>query len=227
MKDIILLHGAIGSKEQLEPLRKLLSKKGFKAYSMNFFGHGGEPFSKEGFGIKVFCWQLQNFIRENKLQKPMVFGYSMGGYVALRLACKFPNALGDIVTLGTKFDWTPQSAKQEIEKLNPKKIEEKNPAFAASLKKLHAPADWKELLSKTCDMLKSLGKEPLLTEKEFAEIENNVTICLGDRDTMVTREESEKAAEALPNGKFEMLKNTPHPIEKADAGKLAECIANL
>jgi len=226
MKNIILLHGAIGSKQQLEPLRKLLSKKGFKAYSMNFFGHGGEPFSKEGFGIKVFCWQLQNFIRENKLQKPMVFGYSMGGYVALRLACKFPDALADIITLGTKFDWTSQTAKKEIQNLHPEKIEEKNPAFAASLKKLHAPNDWKELLLKTSGMLKSLGKEPLLTEKEFAEIESNVTICLGDQDRMVTRQESERAAKALPNGKFELLKNTPHPIEKVDAGKLAEVIVS-
>lgn len=220
MKTILLLHGAIGSKKQLEPLSKILKGKKFDVHTLNFFGHGGEPFHEEGFGIKIFSWQVQNFI--NKLQKPAVFGYSMGGYVALRLAYKFPDLLGDIITLGTKFAWTPEAAKKEAAMLDPKKIEEKIPAFAESLKKMHAPNDWKELLAKTSDMLKTLGKEPLLTEKEFSEIENKVTICLGDKDNMVTREESESAAEMLPNGKFHLLKDTPHPIEKADAGKVAE-----
>lgn len=220
MQTIILLHGAIGSKEQLELLREILKKQKFDVHSFNFFGHGGEPFHKEGFGIKVFSWQLQNFIRTNKLQKPTVFGYSMGGYVALRLAYKFPDLLGDIITLGTKFNWTPETAAKEADMLNPKKIEEKVPAFAVSLKKLHAPNDWEELLVKTADMLKALGQEPLLTEKELGEIQNKVTICLGDKDNMVTREESENAAEHLPNGKFVLLENTPHPIEKVAVEKI-------
>lgn len=224
MQTIILLHGAIGSKEQLEPLQKILKKQKLNAVSFNFFGHGGEPFHEEGFGIKIFSWQLQNFIRANKLQKPSVFGYSMGGYVALRLAYRFPDLLGDIVTLGTKFAWTTETAKKEAAMLDAKKMEEKVPAFAESLKKLHAPNDWKELLAKTSGMLKDLGKEPLLTEKEFAEIENKVTICLGDKDNMVTREESKAAAESLPNGKFVLLENTPHPIEKIEAEKLINAV---
>jgi len=225
MSDIILLHGALGSKEQLSSLGRALKKKGMKVHALNFFGHGGEPFSKEGFGIKVFSWQLQNFIRDSKLKKPNVFGYSMGGYVALRLACKFPDAMGDIFTLGTKFDWNPATAKKEAELLNTEKMEKKNPAFAESLKKLHAPNDWKELLSKTADMLRAIGKEPLLTEKEFEEIENKVTVCRGDQDSMVTLEESENAAETMPNGKFVSLAGMHHAIEKVNAEKLADVIA--
>jgi pimeloyl-ACP methyl ester carboxylesterase len=222
MQPIILLHGALGSKEQLEPLRKHLQKQKLNVLSFNFFGHGGEPFHDEGFGIKIFCWQLQNFIRANELQKPAVFGYSMGGYVALRLAYKFPDLLGDIITLGTKFDWTPETARKEAAMLDAVKIETKVPAFAESLKDLHGANDWKELLAKTAEMLKALGKEPLLTEKEFAEIENKVTICLGDHDNMVNREESESAAGALPNGKFMLLENTPHPIEKVKPETIAQ-----
>lgn len=224
MQTIILLHGAIGSKAQLEPLQQILQKEKLNPLSFNFFGHGGEPFHDEGFGIKIFSWQLQNFIRANNLQKPAVFGYSMGGYVALRLAYKYPHFLGDIITLGTKFNWTPESAKKEASMLNPDKIEEKVPAFADSLKQQHAPNNWRELLANTVDMMKTLGKEPLLTEKELAGIKNKVTVCLGDKDNMVTREESEAAAKALANGKFVLLENTPHPIEKVDAEKIVSGI---
>ncbi len=222
--EIILLHGALGSKEQFKPLEKDLKKQGFKVHSLNFSGHGGQPFRKEGFGIKVFCWELQNFIRTKKLQHPRVFGYSMGGYVALRLACKFPDLLGDIITLGTKLGWNTETAEKESGMLQPEKIEKKTPAFAAELKKCHAPNDWKELLSKTAEMLKQLGKEPLLTKKEFNDIKNKVTICLGDEDNMVTQKESEQAAKDLPDGKFLLLKNTPHQIEKVDLKKIAEVL---
>ncbi len=34
---------------------------------------------------------------------------------------------------------------------------------------------------------------------------------------MVTREESERTVEILQNGKFHLLKDTPHPIEKVEA----------
>jgi pimeloyl-ACP methyl ester carboxylesterase len=220
MQSIILLHGAVGSKAQLEPLQKLLQREKLNAVSFNFFGHGGELFHDEGFGIKIFSWQLQNFIRTHHLQRPAVFGYSMGGYVALRLAYKFPDLLGDIITLGTKFDWTPEGANKEATMLDPNKIEEKVPAFAALLKKLHAPNDWKVLLAETAGMMRTLGKEPLLTKKEFTAIKNKVTVCLGDKDNMVTREESEQTAKALPNGKFVLLENTPHSIEKLDAEKV-------
>ena len=220
--DIILLHGALGSKEQFAALGKVLKKEGYKVHAINFSGHGGEPFRTEGFGIKIFSWELQNYIRTKKLQKPKVFGYSMGGYVALRLAFKFPEVLGDIFTLGTKFDWNPKTAEKESKMLDAKTIESKVPAFAAALKKLHAPNDWKELVSKTAEMLTELGEEPLLTKNEFSGIKNKVTIAVGDEDTMVTKEETEKAAKALPNGRFQLLKKTPHEIDKVEVIKIVE-----
>jgi len=69
MSDIILLRGALGSKDQPSSSGKALKKKGMKVHVFDFFGHGGELFSKGGFGIKVFSWQLQNYIRESKLKK--------------------------------------------------------------------------------------------------------------------------------------------------------------
>ena len=38
---------------------------------------------------------------------PLCFGYSMGGYAALLLEAMSPGTLGGVVTLGTKFEWTP------------------------------------------------------------------------------------------------------------------------
>ena len=46
-------------------------------------------------------------------------GHSMGGYVALKLALKRPELVDRIITLGTKFNWTPEVAAKEVKMLNP------------------------------------------------------------------------------------------------------------
>ena len=50
MKNIILLHGAIGAKDQLEPLAAELKQQGYNVFTLSFSGHGQTPF-QVNFGI--------------------------------------------------------------------------------------------------------------------------------------------------------------------------------
>lgn len=215
MNLVLLLHGALGSKTQLDPLKSELEKKGRRVYSINFSGHSGEPFS-ETFGIETFAHNIGTFLAENSLSAVDIFGYSMGGYVALWFAYLNPAKVGRIVTLGTKFDWNLESAEKETKKLNAEKIEEKVPAFARILQNRHAPNDWKELLAKTSAMMKKLGADPLLSKEILASIRNEIQVLLGDQDDMADRSYSEEVSRILANATFTLLQETPHPIEKVD-----------
>jgi pimeloyl-ACP methyl ester carboxylesterase len=215
MKKLILLHGALGDASLFQAWQEPLKKK-FQCYSFNFSGHGKKPFDDEGFGIEVFADELRKFINSNKLKGADVFGYSMGGYVALYLASLKPELIGKITTLGTKFNWTPESAEQEVEKLNPELIIEKVPAYAKALAEKHGKKEWKTVVWQTAGMMLELGDEPLLTNAVFATIPNKVNILLGDEDNMVTKLESENTAKALPNGSFKLLPKTVHPLEKIE-----------
>jgi pimeloyl-ACP methyl ester carboxylesterase len=220
---VLLLHGALGCSTQLEPVRLALEEKGLAVYDLNFSGHGGEPFTDK-FGIETFAEEIRNFIVSNKLNGLTIFGYSMSGYAALWMAHQYPSLVQEVVTLGTKFDWSPDSAEKEIKKMNPEKIEQKIPAFARLLQTRHAPNDWKELMSKTADMMKQLGDAPLLTESILAQINIPITIALGDADDMADRAYSERVAQRLPNAKFVLLSETPHPIEKVSVERIVELI---
>jgi pimeloyl-ACP methyl ester carboxylesterase len=144
--------------------------------------------------------------------------------VALWLAQTHPHLVGKIVTLGTKFDWNPESAAREVKKMNPDTIQEKVPAFARMLETRHRPNNWKELLNKTALMMTKLGSQPLLTTGILSTINHPVSILLGDQDDMADRSFSEEVATILPQGRFQLLKNTPHPIEKADLTILCKLI---
>lgn len=224
MKTIILLHGAIGAKDQLEPLAVELKQQGYVVYTLSFSGHGQTPFAAN-FGIEQFALELEQFNKENNLDKPSVFGYSMGGYVALYLAHQQPALLGDIITLGTKFDWTPEISAKEIKMLDSKTIIEKVPKFAEALQKRHGQ-DWKLLLQKTAEMMLSLGTKNNLSLTDFTTIENKVLIGLADKDTMITLEETIAVYKQLKNGAMYMLPNTKHPIETINVGLLTSLILN-
>lgn len=221
MNPVLLLHGALGSKTQLDPLKTLLESKGRFAYLMNFSGHSGNPFSTN-FGIETFADDIQQFLKQNNLSKVDIFGYSMGGYVALWFAKQHPQRVGKIVTLGTKFDWSIASAEKETKKLNPEKIEEKVPAFARILQARHAPNDWKELLAKTSQMMTGLGEKPMLKQEVLSAIQTETHILLGDSDDMADRQYSEEVSRMLQNATFSLLADTPHPIEKVNLTQIAK-----
>lgn len=213
-KPLLLLHGALGSKNQLEPLKNQLASH-FEVYPLNFEGHGGDT-SESQYSIELFTQNVLDFIETEKLGEVNIFGYSMGGYVALNLASQHPQVISQIITLGTKFDWTPESAAREAKMLNPDVIEEKVPHFANKLSETHKPADWKSLVLRTAEMMKKLGDRPAVNPEKLQQISHKVIIGIGDKDQMVSLEESTLAASHLPNGTLHVFEGFPHPIEKVD-----------
>jgi pimeloyl-ACP methyl ester carboxylesterase len=220
MNSLLLLHGAIGAKDQLLPLAEIL-KNNFDVHTISFSGHGGEPLPTS-FNIEKFADDVLTYLKQKNISKTTIFGYSMGGYVALYLAKHHPDKIEKVITLATKFDWTPEIAAKEIKMLNPEKIAEKIPAFAASLEKRHQPNDWKMVLQKTADMMVTLGDNNTLKLPDYNTISIPVLLMIGDEDNMVTLTETQAVCNNIPNGKLIVLKNTQHPIEKVDVAKLGE-----
>lgn len=226
MQQVLLLHGAIGSQEQLYPLRDQLSLAGYEVHSVNFSGHGGKS-STNQFSIEQFGEEVYQYIQEHSLGELLVFGYSMGGYVALFLASKYPGIFKKVCTLGTKFNWTPEIAAKEVKMLNPSAIEEKVPAFAQILATRHGMDHWKLLLNNTATMLTGLGNNPLLTDGVLQKIDLPVLLLIGQKDNMVSIEETEATKQCLQQGSIFILQGTPHPIEQVNIGLLVEQLNNF
>jgi pimeloyl-ACP methyl ester carboxylesterase len=220
---LILLHGAISSGKQFDRLLPLLNKE-FDVHIFSFPGHGGKEIPSEPFSIDLFASALLEYLHSEKISSASVFGYSMGGYVALYLASRHPLLFNKIFTLGTKLEWTEDIAAKETSQLNPEKIEAKVLAFAEALKQLHSPEDWKTVLHKTSELLINLGRNPILNEKDFQKIKIPVLIGLGDEDKMVSKAESENAVNQLKHGRLLLLPETHHVFEKVNQHVLAEYI---
>lgn len=215
MQTLLILHGAIGASDQLIPIAEALSDT-YKVHTLDFSGHGGKPYATEPFSIQLFAADVLAYMEAEQLEKVSIFGYSMGGYVGMYLAKHHPEQVDKIVTLATKFHWDEETAAKEIKMLNADKIAAKVPAFAATLEKRHAPNDWKEVLQRTADMLIAMGKDNPLRMEAYSGIEHPAMILIGDRDKMITLEETVNVYRALPNAQMGMLPHTHHPIEQVN-----------
>lgn len=219
MKKILLLHGAIGAVDQLNPLKEKLRGK-YEVHSINFTGHCGSEIPNEPFSIEMFADDIVSYIDKNDLAGINIFGYSMGGYAALYAALMNQGKLGKIFTLATKFDWSNEIAEREVKMLDAQTIEQKVPKFAEELSMRHGADKWVTVLEKTSEMMVALGRNNLLTVETLGNMKNEVLVGVGDRDKMVSIEESSAAFRAMPNSKLLVMPGTPHPIEQVDVNRL-------
>ena len=224
--DLLLLHGALGSKGQFDPLIPLIENN-FVVHTLDFEGHGSTPAIHSNFRDEHFMENIVDYMDKHNLSCVDIFGYSMGGFVALCLAAKIPQRLRRVFTLATKFNWTPEIAAKEITHLDAEIIEKKVPRFAQTLSERHKAEGWKNVLARTREMFMHISSHRTLAEPEFKNMLHPVRLSLGDRDQMVTMEETLEVFRMLPNGQLQIFPCTPHPFEKVPLKPLAEAIISF
>ena len=226
-RSLILIHGALGAASQMAPLADALRGR-FGTHLLELEGHGETPSPDKHFSIDRFAQQLRNFIETESLAPARIFGYSMGGYVALRLASEQPDLIASIATLGTKLDWSPESAARETSRLDPATIRAKVPKFADALERRHAKSGgWEQLLARTAALMNGLGAKPLVDAAAFARVTARVRLMVGDRDSVVTVDETARGARAAPKGELAVLPGTPHPLEQVHVPLLASLLVDF
>lgn len=215
MQHLLLLHGALGDGEQFKSIASAL-KDEFQVHTLNFSGHGGGPIPAERLSIPLFAAEVINYLDNHKIEKVALLGYSMGGYVALYVSKNYPDRIWSVITLAAKFYWDKTIAEKEIKMMDAETIASKVPKFAKQLEARHAPTDWKILLKKCAEMLHDLGEENTLMLEDYSTVKTRALILIGDRDKMVTVEETVAVYKQLPNAAMGILPFTPHPIEQAN-----------
>jgi len=218
---ILLIHGALGSASQVAPLGALLADV-YDVHVVELEGHGDTPASETSYNVGRFAQGVRDFMRGQRIERAAIFGYSMGGYVALHLAAESPELVTSVATLATKLAWTPAVAARETSRLDPATIRNKVPAFADVLERRHAKAGgWEAVLAKTSALMIELGERPIVEASTFTRISQRVRLLVGDRDTVVTVDETAAAARAIGRGELGVLPNTSHPFEQVRLSLLA------
>jgi pimeloyl-ACP methyl ester carboxylesterase len=224
--DLLLLHGALGSKSQFSPLIPLFGDT-FHVHTLDFEGHGESGPKDRPFRNNYFEENVLEYLDDHSIEKVHVFGYSMGGQIALNLAAAHPERIDRVFTLAVKFKWTPEIAAKEAAFLDADYISQKFPRYAETLEQRHVAAGWKNVLRKTKEMFLGLDTRNRSPAEEVRKISHLVRIGLGDRDNMVSLEETVEVYESLQRGELQVFPNTSHPLEKVPLSHLTYSLGDF
>jgi pimeloyl-ACP methyl ester carboxylesterase len=226
--NLLLIHGALGSASQLAKLQQALGG-GHTIHVVELEGHGNTPATQPRFSMERFIADVRNVISANSIERTAIFGYSMGGYIALKLAAESPDNVTSVITLGTKMHWTPEIALLETSRLDASRIRANVPAFAVHLSKRHrgVPGGWELVLDRTTALMTELGSQPMIDSTILSQIRQPVRMMVGERDAIVSIEETASAVKSIPKGELAVLPNTPHPLEQTRVSLVASMIQDF
>jgi len=220
---VVLLPGALGAAPQFDELRAHFAENE-AVYAFSLSGHGNSA-PDAPFSMSLFAASLLRFLDDHNLPKVNIFGYSMGGYIALYVAALYPDRVSAVATYGTKLDWSPAVADQMKRMFDPEKIALKAPQLAESLAVLHA--DWQALCRYTADFLVDLGNGQGLQDGMFANITCPVSIGRGTEDHVVGLDESLRVAQMLKFGKLVEIPGGKHQMELVDSNILFKFVEEV
>ena len=232
---ILLLHGALGARDTLQSLADALQPilpPDTAVHAHEFAGHGTTPDADAPadtpYDVARLAAGVLDAMDARGVERATLFGYSMGGYVALLLAAEHPARVRAVVTLATKLAWTPEVAAREASRLDAGAIRAKVPRFADALAARHAGAGgWERVLARTAAMLHAIAARPPVTPDVLARVACPARVCVGDRDATVTLDECATAVRTLPHGELAVLPGTGHPLEHADPTRLAREVTEV
>jgi pimeloyl-ACP methyl ester carboxylesterase len=218
---ILLLHGALGQDHEFIPLIRKLQAT-YDCTALNFSGHGDATSRSHMVDLGVLIEDLVEFFHQNG-RDYFLFGYSLGGFVALNYCLAYPAELPKaLMTYATKFDWTEEIRQKFSLRLDPAKIEAKGGAFATLLQNRYGPK-WPQLVRDTEKLISNLRPDDLKPDA-LASIKLPLYLAVGEHDPLVSRAETQAMAAGLPTESLVILKNSGHELDKTDLIELCKYI---
>lgn len=217
---LLVLHGAAGcTRFETAPLLRQL-ESAFHLVGVDLSGHGSSAFpSGRDFSLDLFAEDARTAMDALDLSSAHVFGFSLGGGVALQLAHCHPDRVDRLALLQTNVQWTPAQVRQMQERLNLDVIQENAPTRADRIQTRH------EQPARLLQQLRSFVETLPDTSETLSTILPNLvapTLVGGvDQDPLFGPDTPRALHRALPNARLAILPGEHHSLTDAPLSLLA------
>lgn len=210
-KTLLLLPGLLGSMTShwhnlIRPLTP-----DFRIVTLDFRGHGRSQNNAALLTLDQLLQDIKGLLEFLQIETFHVAGYDFGGYLGLMLALSQPRHVQTLLMLATKFYWTEKAASAMSAQMEPDVMAKQAPAYADKLVQEHGARQWRVLVRQVGDIIIHLAENGL-TDRMAAQLQCPVLVCVGDRDKLVSLEESHRISKAIPQGELLVLPGVSHPF---------------
>jgi pimeloyl-ACP methyl ester carboxylesterase len=199
-------------------------------------GHGRSPVPGGVYSMALMAEDVIRLLDRLKIEKVVIAGHSMGGYVTFKLWQLFPERILGLALVATRA--TADSEERRLDRLRTAEDMVKegttkvvNNMLTKLTKKTVLYPQVKEIM----DGITPQGIAGILrgiADRENAtpwlpQITVPVVVIAGKEDQLVPVEESIEMAKKLPNGELEVIDQAGHLPMMEDPAKVGECINDL
>jgi pimeloyl-ACP methyl ester carboxylesterase len=196
---LIMLHGNQEDYHIYDELIEML-KDNFTIYAIDSRNHGLSGRSID-FSYDAMTQDVYQFIRQLKINKPHILGFSDGGIIGLKLAIYAPNLIDRLIICGVNY--------------HPKGLNKK---IIKALK-----TEYKEDMS---PYIKLMLEEPKIRKKDIKKVMLKTLILVGEKDVIKTKH-TLKLHQMLKKSKLVILENETHDSFVVHSTKLAPYIMDF
>jgi len=178
---LVLLHGGFGSVEMFGPNVDLLAA-GRRVIGVDLQSHGRSPVADRPMRFETMAEDIAALMKELKLERASIMGFSLGGAVALRTAIQHPELVERLVLVSTVFKrsgWHPEMT-AGMDAMGPEVAEplKHSPMYEAYVQIAPRKEDWPVLVTQLTTALKI----DYDWSAEVARLRMPVMIVVGDAD---------------------------------------------
>ena len=218
---LVVLHGALGSTELETDRLVRVWERTARVYALDFRGHGRSgPLSAEVPRWETFVTDAITATEHFGLEHAAVFGFSMGGAVALALALARPVAVGRLAVHGVNVQWDESEVQAMVGPMDPDRMEADHPYWAQRLAQVHGADRWRRLVAQMIAFTRGLPGQHL-TDDALARIACPTRISAGDRDRFFDVRHAVGLWRAVPDARLQIVPGLDHPIQGVDAPAFA------
>ena len=224
-KDLIILHGFLGMGDNWKSFAVKFSNIGYKVHLLDQRNHGRSFWDKE-FNYKILSKDLFCYIKNYKINNPIVLGHSMGGKTAMKFSFDFPEIIKKLIIV----DIVPKKYKKshvdvlkglallDFDKLRTRnsvdielsKFVKENSIRQFLLKNLYWSSKEKLALRLNINVLKDKAAEvsdfPLITNK----YKGNSLFLFGENSEYYSENDDGILRNFFPNSKISLIGNSSH-----------------
>jgi len=208
----------------------------YRCVTFDFRGQGRSEVTRDGYDMDTLADDAANLFQHLNCAPCHFLGFSMGGFVALRLAIHQPGLLHSLILVATSADPEPQENLSNYKLLNfltrwigPKVVANQVMPIMFSEGFLTDPArasvrdEWRQHFLNNNKVGVSKAVSGVISREgvydSLADIELPTLILAGENDIATTPDKSERMHASIPNSRIVTIPNTGHmsPVEEPEA----------
>ncbi len=200
-------------------------KSNYRTIAYDVRGHGDSAIGSEDFSIELFVKDLIDFLDALKIEKIMLCGLSMGGYIALNAVLNHPSRFDGLILCDTNCAAdSPETVEKRMNTIENIKNEGIEKYANESVKNLFAPSSFQTKTSEikeAGDMIMGTSQlaifrtlHALASRKEtcsrLSEIKTPTLILVGKEDKITPPETAKVIHEGIDGAKLFILDDAGH-----------------